>query len=148
MTWRSAVIFQSAKLGIVLWLKGREIDATWVTCLFCYAWRDCNYTTLQAKGGTETMRLSSPCRKRSIAEAHTTVAVTGCLRTCTFETQFEDLLRHNGESLLVWWFFVSMSNWPRGNCFCRFEWDVFFKTLYLVLTSNDYILIPQIHRQV
>ena len=32
------------------------------------------------------------CRKGSIAEAHTAVAVTGYLRTCTFETQFEDLL--------------------------------------------------------
>ena len=42
----------------------------------------------------------SSCRKGSIAEAHTAVAVAGCLRTCTFQTQLEDLLSRQGESLL------------------------------------------------
>lgn len=116
-----------------------------VTCLFCYAWRDCNYTTLQAKGGTETMRLSRPCRKRSLRRIQLSLS--------------QDALEHARLKL-------SLRTWDTmGNlCWCddflsvcqtgqeKFVFvglnGMFFLRLYLVLTSNDYILIPQMHRQV
>ena len=105
MTIRSDILMGKTRDSVVI--KGREHDATWVTCLFCYAWChnlwDDGTLNIQASKQKVVWKRYGfqcpPCRKGSIAEAHTAVAVAGCLRTCTFQTQL-DLLSRQGESLL------------------------------------------------